>query len=321
MQVTSLFSKGRLVTIPIEQNDSTIGGLVPAYSTELGVMYRGLAESMDNPEFINKYKGKIDLILTSPPFPLNRKKKYGNRQGVDYINWITGFVGLFRKLLKPRGSIVIELGNAWEPGHPVMSTLALRALLSFLDRGEFKLAQQFIYYNKARLPGPAQWVNVKRIRVKDAYTYIWWMSPSAYPYANNRRILVPYKKDMLDLLKTGKYNSGRRPSEHVIGTKSFLKDNGGAIPSNVLEFANTNSSDSYLDYCERHNLERHPARMNINVATFFVKLLTTPRSLVLDPFAGSNTTGFVAEQLGRGWLSVEPEEKYIASSRGRFFSD
>ena len=70
----------------------------------------------------------------------------------------------------------MEVGNAWEPGRPVMSTLALRALLAFLDTGKLLLCQQFIYNNPARLPGPAQWVTVERIRVKDSYSHLWWMA-------------------------------------------------------------------------------------------------------------------------------------------------
>ena len=114
------------------------------------------------------------------------------------------------------------MGNAWEPRRPVMSVLALESLLQFLKKGELQLAQQFICYNPARLPSPAEWVNVKRIRLKDAYTHLWWMAATDRPYADNRNVLTPYSKSMLSLLKTGKYNAGKRPSEHHIGKTSFL---------------------------------------------------------------------------------------------------
>src|SRR4029077_11883344 len=127
-----------------------------------------------------------------------------------------------------------EIGNAWEPGRPVMSTLVLHALLRFLSRARLKLCQEFIWYNPARLPSPVQWVNVERIRVKDAFTRIWWMSPTDRPKADNRRVLRPYSESMQRLIRTGKYNSGRRPSEHNIGKESFKTDNSGAIPPNVL---------------------------------------------------------------------------------------
>ena len=289
-----------------------------AYGTKWGRMYRGRAEDLLNKRRLWRYKGKVRLILTSPPFPLNRKKRYGNLQGEDYKNWLATFAPLFKELLEPRGSIVMEVGNAWEPGAPVMSPLALESLLEFLKKGDFKLCEQFVCYNKATLPGPTQWVNVERIRVKNAYTHVWWMSPSSHPWANNKRVLTPYSKAMLELLKKRKYNPGERHSEHVIGQESFFKDNKGAIPSNVIEFTNTRSRDDYLDYCRDHHLKVHPARMAMNVATFFVKFLTTPGKLVLDPFAGSNVTGAAAEKQERRWVSIEPRADYIAASKGRF---
>lgn len=157
-----------------------------AYRTARGVMIQGTAEAALASPLLERYKGKVQLIFTSPPFPLNRKKQYGNQQGEAYVKWLSGFAPLFCEFLKPDGSIVVEMGNAWEPGKPAMSTLALRALLAFLDAGKLYLCQQFVCYNPARLPTPAQWVNVERIRVKDAFTHVWWMSTTDRPKANNR---------------------------------------------------------------------------------------------------------------------------------------
>jgi len=221
-------------------------------------------------------------------------------------------------MLAPDGSIVIEMGNSWEPGKPVMSTLALRALLDFQSRNQFFLCQEFVWQNPAKLPSPAQWVNVERIRVKDSFTKLWWMSPNIKPKANNQRVLQAYSKAMNDLLQKGSYNSGKRPSEHNIGETSFLKNNGGAIPSNVLTFANTQSFDPYHTYCRRHGFQLHPARMPSELAKFFINFLTEPGDIVLDPFGGSNTTGAAAEELERHWISIEAERDYIVGSRGRF---
>lgn len=222
----------------------------------------------------------MDLIFASPPFPLNRKKKYDNLQGAEYVKWLEGHAPLFRDLLTSTGSIVMELGNSWEPGKPVMSTLALESLLAFLRAGDLHLCQQLIWHNPARLPTPAQWVTVERIRLKDAYTLIWWMSPSERPKADNRRVLVEYSDSMKKLLATKTYNSGRRPSEHHIGKTSFLKNNRGAIPSNVLKFAeadfnldaeasnvitmaNTHASTDYQVHCRKHAIELHPSLIRI----------------------------------------------------------
>lgn len=288
------------------------------YETTRGKMYRATAEDFLVSDQGRKLRGKVQLIFTSPPFPLNRKKKYGNRQGQEYVDWLAGFGPVLRKLLTPNGSIVIEMGNAWEPGEPEMSTLALRAMLAFQEAGSFHLCQQFICYNPARLPSPVQWVNVERIRVKDAYTHVWWMAATTRPKADNRRVLKPYSASMKKLLESKKYNGGKRPSEHDIGESSFLTDNNGAIPPNVLTMANTNATNRYLDYCRENRLQPHPARMPGELPDFFIKFLTDPRNVVLDPFSGSNTTGASAEKLKRRWISIEPNDEYIEGSRGRF---
>lgn len=289
-----------------------------AYSTEYGSFYLGKFENLPRWKKFEHLYGTVDLLLTSPPFPLRRKKRYGNLQGSEYVEWLARYSNLFKTLLSPLGSIVMEVGNSWLPGSPTMSTLAIEALLAFKQKGNLKLCEQFIWYNKARLPGPAQWVNIERIRVKDSFTYIWWMSNTDRPKANNRNVLVPYSDSMKRLLKTGSYNPGRRPSDHCIGKTSFSCDNSGAIPSNVLITSNTKSNGPYIEYCRDQGIRPHPARMPNEVAEFFIKFLTEPGDLVLDPFAGSNTTGAAAERLERRWVSFEPQEDYVRGSRGWF---
>ena len=289
-----------------------------AYKTKMGIFYEGTVEQVLKSEKFKKYKNNVNLVFTSPPFPLNRKKKYGNLQGQEYIKWFAELASLFRDYITENGSIVIELGNSWEPGKPVMSTLALKALLAFLEKGKYCLCQQFVWYNTAKLPSPAQWVNIERIRVKDSFTNIWWMSKTPYPKADNRKILEEYSRSMKNLLKSKKYNSGKRPSEHVIGDTSFLVNNNGAIPSNVLVSANTYSNTNYQNYCRDKNLIPHPARMPLDIPNFFINFLTEQGDLVLDPFGGSNTTGESAEKLNRRWISIEPVQSYINGSKGRF---
>lgn len=305
-------TKGRKDTIPT-------GEVKLAYrKAGHGVMYQGWIEDFLVSRSGRKFKGRVSLIFTSPPFPLNRKKRYGNFQGDDYLRWLTSLAPRLAEMLTPDGSIVLEIGNAWSPGSPVMDTLPLRALLAFLDAGKLKLCQQFVAYNRARLPAPAQWVTVKRVRVKDAFTHVWWMSPTAHPKADNKKVLKRYSGSMEELIRTGKYNAGPRPSEYQIGKTSFTKNHGGAIRPNVLEFSNTAATGQYQRYCKEHELEPHPARMHPSIAEFFIEFLTDKGELVMDPFAGSNTTGATAQRLGRRWISVEPNAIYVQGSRGRF---
>ncbi|MCY4447642.1 MAG: site-specific DNA-methyltransferase [Chloroflexi bacterium] len=308
----------------------------PAFETNRGGMYQGECQSLLSQYPLTEYKGQIQLILTSPPFPLNRKKKYGNLTGDAYLRWLSGMAPLFREYLTADGSIVLELGNAWEPGKPTMSTLPMKALLAFLEAADLHLCQEFVCFNPARLPTPAQWVNVERIRVKDAFTRVWWMSPVVRPKANNKNVVTEYSKSMLDLLKKGTYNAGSRPSGHHIGAKSFLTDNGGSIPPNVLippqdeealplfevlPIANTRANDAYQQYCRKNNLPIHPARMQEKLAEFFIEFLTEEEDWVLDPFAGSNTTGTVAQRLARRWISIELDKDYVDGAAVRVQPD
>lgn len=288
------------------------------YQTDKGQMYLGDCEKIirlyrDTPDM-----RKVNLIFTSPPFPLNRAKRYGNMTGEEYLQWFSGLAPLFCSILEDDGSIVIELGNAWEKGLPVHSTLPIETLLKFKENGELYLCQEFIHYNPSALPAPIEWVNKKRVRVKDAFTRLWWLSKTAQPKADNRQVLVEYSERMQKLIDKKKYNAGRRPSEHVIGTDSFAVDNGGAIPANVIIAANTAGKGVYFDYCREHQLEIHPARMPREVPEFFIRFLTQENDLILDPFAGSNMTGAVAEQLNRSWMGIEINSSYAEGSKGRF---
>lgn len=302
----------------------------PVYQTAHGAMYCGLSERLLKTVALQKQLGKAQLLFTSPPFPLKTQKRYGNLEGSAYIRWFANFAPLFRKFLAPNGSIVIEVGNAWEAGRPVMSTVVLRALLRFLEKGGLHLCQEFIWYNNARLPAPAQWVNVERIRVKDAFTRIWWMSPVERPKADNRKVLREYSEDMKNLLRTGKYNVGIRPSEYHIREGTFTRDNGGAIGPNVidgdevpplgsiLKANNTRWNDQYQLFCRGREVPLHPARMPRELVEFFLRFLTDEDDLVIDPFAGSNTTGAMAETYRRRWLSIEAQWEHAAHSIGRF---
>ena len=309
-----------------------LNGLTVEYKTQLGAAIVGKSEDVLRGRAGESLRGKVQLVFSSPPFPLNRKKKYGNKEGPAFKKWLCGYAETLTNLLTPDGSIVIEMGNAWKPRLPVMSTLAIETLLAFQRAAKLYLVQEFIWFNPARLPSPAQWVTVKRMRVKDAFTRLWWLSPTPFPKADNRRVLAPYSGSMKSLLETQKYNAGDRPSEHSINATSFLKNNGGAIPPNVLTVendepvnvsnlivgANTSANDQYSRFCKTRGLELHPARMPVGLAKFFINLCTEPGNLVCDPFAGSNTTGAAAEELNRRWITIEAEPAYAAGGRGRF---
>jgi DNA modification methylase len=293
---------------------ATLMSTRPLYATELGAAYPG--DALDLLKLLPPRS--VNAIITSPPYALHFKKSYGNPHQADYVDWFMGFVEEFQRVLRPSGSLVLEIGGAWNPGQPTRSIYHFELLVKLVKESGFHLAQEFFWFNRATMPGPAEWVNVQRIRVKDAVTPIWWLSPSPRPSASNRRILKDYSAAMLRLFKNG-YNGGTRPSGHV--AKRFDNNNGGAIPPNLIEVAHTNSNDGYQQFCRKRGLISHPARFPRQVPDFFVKFLTRKGGLILDPFAGSNMTGYVAEKLGRRWLAFDQSTDYLLGSEGRFLSD
>ncbi|MEJ2499168.1 MAG: DNA methyltransferase [Sulfurovaceae bacterium] len=243
---------------------------------------------------------------------------------------------IFSKLLAEDGSLVVEIGNSWEPNRPIQSTLHLECLLSLLHNSDLRLIQEFIVYNPSKLPSPAQWVTVNRIRTVDSYTHVWWLAKNDFPKADNTKVLRPYSKSMQKLLKKQDYNSGKRPSEHNISKTGFLKNHGGSIahnffelenidnnrevrlPHNVLSFSNTSSNDYFLKTCREKDVTPHPARMPKGIVDFFIEFLTDENDLILDPFGGSNTTGSRAEYFNRKWIVSEINENYAEQSLIRF---
>jgi site-specific DNA-methyltransferase (cytosine-N4-specific) len=261
----------------------------------------------------------VDLIVTSPPFALLRQKAYGNEDQSEYVAWLSEFGAAAHRVLKPTGSFVLDLGGAYQRGKPVRSLYNFRVLLDFCDRLGYYLAEEFFWYNPAKLPSPIEWVNKRKLRTKDAVNTVWWFSKTEQPKADVTQVLVPYSERMKTLLKNpGKfYKPKERPSGHDIA-KAFGRRNNGAIPSNLLQISNTDSNSHYLRACKFLEQDSHPARFPAALPAFFIRFLTGPGDLVVDIFSGSNTTGYVAEQLGRQWISVELDRSYAALSSVRF---
>ena len=203
-----------------------------------------------------------------------------------------------------------------DPRAPVRSLYHYRLLLALCDALGFHLCQEFFWYNPAKMPAPAEWVNVRRIRVKDSVEYIFWLSPSEFPKADNSHVLRAYSKDMERLIKRG-VKQTKRPSGHNI-TPKFSRDHGGSIPANVIQCGNNESNSQYIKTSKNQGKKIHPARFPAELPRFFIEFLTDPGDVVLDPFAGSNTTGAIAEQLGRRWIAIEKNRTYASDSELRF---
>jgi DNA modification methylase len=285
------------------------------YRTALGSAIVGRAEEY----LLSLPANSIDLVVTSPPFALLREKAYGNIDQRNYVDWLVSFGPLLHRVLKETGSFVLDLGGAYKRGVPVRSLHNYRVLLRLCDECGFFLAEEFFWHNPSKLPSPIEWVNKRKIRAKDSVNTIWWLSKTEQPKADVRKVLTAYSKRMRKLLEDPvKFCQPKgRPSGHDISL-NFGTDNGGAIPSNLLRCSNTESNSLYLRLCNEFGLSAHPARFPEALPEFFIKFLTDSGDTVADIFAGSNTTGFTAERLGRKWLSVECKREYVTASALRF---
>jgi site-specific DNA-methyltransferase (cytosine-N4-specific) len=313
------------------------------YQTEFGEAWAGDSRRL----LKNLPDHSVDLIFTSPPYALHTAKPYGNHQDDTYVKWFRPFAAEIFRILTSSGSFVLNIGAGWQSGVPTRSLYVYKLLLDLCEpdarRREaprFHLAQEFFWFNPAKMPNPAQWVTVNRIRVKDAVEYVWWFSKTPNPKADNRKVLTPYSKSMQRLLSTQKYNKGRRPSGWQV-SDVWAVNHGGAIPPNVLPVdlvdtphsspnagmgehlnmfveANTSSNDAYRKRCRDNGVAAHPAMFPKALPEFFIRFLTDPEDLVVDPFAGSNTTGKTADELGRRWIAIERNRSYLESSRYRW---
>ncbi|MGH7575340.1 MAG: DNA-methyltransferase, partial [Longimicrobiales bacterium] len=256
--------------------------------------------------------GCVNLVMTSPPYALHFQKEYGNVSKEDYVEWFLPFATEIRRLLAPDGSFVLNIGGSYNRGEPTRSLYHFKLLIALVEELGYHLAQECFWFNPAKLPAPAEWVNVRRIRVKDSVEYVWWLSPMPTPKADNRRVLVPYSKDMTRLIERG-VRQTTRPSGHAI-TEKFGNNHGGSIPANLILRGNNESNSAYIQACRALGVKPHPARFPSALPEFFIRLLTDPGDLVLDPFAGSNTTGAVSEDLDRRWLAFELDAEYLRAS-------
>ena len=314
------------------EDSEAIAGVEPLYKTALGNAYL-----VDSLEALRDMKSNsVNLIMTSPPYALHFKKAYGNVDKAEYVEWFLQFAKAMYRVLTDDGSFVLNIGGSYNKGTPTKSLYHYKLLIALVDQIGFHLAQECFWYNPAKMPMPAEWVTVRRIRVKDSVEYVWWLSKTPWPKASNRNVLrETLSPDMLRLNKRG-LKETTRPGGYKINSSWAEIKATGAIPSNfvqadlfeadskppenVLIMGNNAANDAYTLQCKAKGLKVHPARYPRALPEFFIKLLTDEGDLVLDPFAGSNTTGAVAESLLRRWVAFDNVEEYLEASKFRFSS-
>ena len=153
----------------------------------------------------------VNLVVTSPPFALQRKKEYGNAEQHEYIEWLSQFGQLVHRKLRQDGSFVLDIGGAYQKGVPARSLYNFRVAIHFCDVLGFFLAQDFYWFNPSKLPSPIEWVNKRKLRAKDAVNNVWWFSKTEWPKADVSKVLVEYSSRMKKLL----FWAAWKPAPHL----------------------------------------------------------------------------------------------------------
>lgn len=223
------------------------------YTTTQGAAYQG-----DSRELLDELpENSINLVVTSPPFALQKKKEYGNEDPKDYNDWFMDFARKVERVLTEDGSFVVDIGGGWQKGKPIRSLYHFELLVQLAgDDGPFNLAQDFYWYNPAKLPTPAQWVTIERIRVKDAVNHVWWLSKGERPKADNTNVLKEYSDSQKKLMEDG-YRDKKRPSGHDISDKFDDPQEDGAIRPNFWNNLNDAlSAPDILELLEQSDVSR-----------------------------------------------------------------
>ncbi|MGA3372969.1 MAG: site-specific DNA-methyltransferase [Terracidiphilus sp.] len=297
----------------------------PYFASKFGAAYLG-----DSLDLLQKLPtGSLNLVVTSPPYALHFKKEYGNEHKDCYIAWFLPFAKEIHRVLAENGSFVLNIGGSYNKGTPTRSIYHFKLLIALVEEIGFHLAQECFWYSPAKMPVPAEWVTVRRVRLRDSVEYVWWLSKTPHPKASNLNVLKEYSEDMIRLNRNG-VRGAVRPSGHVIRGSFDKIAAGGSIPPNVVEdvledlpecmmkMGNNAANDTYTRRCKEEGIKIHPARFPALLPKFFIKLLTDPDDLILDPFAGSLTAAAVAEGLERRWIAGEAVEEYLKAGSFRF---
>ena len=289
------------------------GSIVTLFTTANGICYWACAEdavAAVEPE-------SVDLIFTSPPYPLIRTKEYGTWSVEDWLTWMNKLARDWRSMLAPTGSLMVNLGPVYDRGSPTQNPYIERMTLDFIDKLQLHLCDRLFWHNPCEPPAPRQWVGVKRARLKPSVEAVLWFGRSAAPKANNRNVLQAYAPGTVRWMKRPRVPA-QHPSGHDINAGSYRNDNGGAIPSTLITAANVGADRAYRQHCREHGLPAHPATMPAKLPELAIRLCTDPGDLTFDPFFGSGTTALVAERLNRRWIGTERSLAYIAGAKSRF---
>lgn len=289
---------------------------VLGFSTELGV-----AIWSDCNRVFDRWDEPICLALTSPPYPLARPRAYGGPSIEDYSDFICRAIEPIAKSLVPGGNVVINVGDVFEPGSPAKSTYIEELILALRKRLGLYLMNRIVWESN-KPPGPIQWASKQRIQLNEGYEHVlWFCNDPQRCLADNRRVLEPHTERHQKLIQGGGESRVATYGDGALRLRpgSYQNKTDGAILRTVWKISNNCASQRrYKQRARELGLQAHGASMPLALARRVIRFMTQVDQLVVDPFAGSITTGLAAELEHRRWACTELFYEYVRGAAERF---
>jgi len=249
---------------------------------------------------LTAFAGQADLIVTSSPYADARNNHYDSVHPDKFAEWFLTFHDSFYQALKPTGSLIINIKDKVVDG--VRHRYVWHTIEALCERGWFAI-DDYLWHKPNPMPG--YWPT----RFRDGWEYCFHLAKSKRPFFNPD----PVRKQIGDwvgsrLQNLGKNDSSRHNSVNGSGfgrdiSKWVGKDT--VLPSNVLTIPLVGKNKG------------HPAVFPVELPLFFIKLLCPENGLVIDPFAGSGTTGIASLSFGRNCILIDNNAEYVREAIDR----
>jgi len=235
----------------------------------------------------------VDLIFTSPPYADSRKNSYGGIHPDKYAEWFMPISLELLRIIKPSGTFVLNIKEKVVNGE--RHTYVIELILEMRKQG-WLWTEEFIWHKKNSYPG--KWSN----RFRDSWERLLQFNRQKKFSMYQESVMVPMgdwtKNRLKNLSERDKIRDNSKNGSGFGKNISKWIDRTMAYPTNVLHLATE---------CGNKN---HSAAFPESLPEWFIKLFTREGDTVLDPFAGSGTTLFVARNMGRNSVGIEIVPEY-----------
>lgn len=236
----------------------------------------------------------VQLIFTSPPYADQRKNTYGGIHPDRYVEWFMPIAGELLRVLKPRGTFILNIKEKAVNGE--RHTYVLDLIKTMREQG-WLWTEEFIWHKKNCYPG--KWPN----RFRDSWERLLQFNKSRKFDMYQEAVMVPVgdwaKRRLGNLSERDRIRDESRAESGFGKNISNWVGRDKVYPTNVLHMATETSNKG------------HSAVFPRQLPEWFIKLFTQPGDTVLDPFAGSGTTLFIAQAMNRKAIGIEIVPEYV----------